>query len=162
VSRPMGSTLWRMSIAESAARLLTGRLADDFGIEGCSESGISQVQKSFGISCPPSFRLAIQTMGRKCGSFLTGSEFLSPKILEMKKNAQDMLKYEKSTHELLPCDLVFWTHQGYQFTFLRCSGEEDPPVYHYSDEMREFRKTSEHFSDWLREAIEEEIRVGDM
>jgi len=68
--------------------------------------------------------------------------------------AREVLQDDQFPGELPEDAFVFFFHLSHAFCFFRLSEGDDPPVYLWVEGYTEFKKTHEHFSDWLMKEIE--------
>lgn len=83
--------------------------------------------------------------------FWIGSYFSFSDTARLKKSANELLEENGFAYRLKENDFVFWMHGGYMFYFFNTNEGDDPPVYYYSecDDMTEFVKCSESFTDFI-------------
>ena len=85
---------------------------------------------------------------------MAGSEFFYG-ILPFMRESMEGILVEDEFDKPLPKDaIIFYHHGGNEFSFIRASEGEDPPVYYYGYGQSDFRKTYDHFSLYLEEAIQ--------
>lgn len=82
---------------------------------------------------------------------MIGSDWRADKLYDLQEWAAELL--EENNFQSLPAHaFVFWMHQGYQFSFFILNGDDNPPVYHYSEGQKEtgfvksFGKLSDFYS----------------
>jgi hypothetical protein len=132
-----------------AQRLIQADLAAEGELIACSGADIATIESAAGISLPTVYKDFLQTMGRKAGNFLEGSDFLYPDLLNLNNAANSILKELQLDYRLSKNDFVFWMHQGYQFTFFDASEGNDPSVLFFTDSYKKPERTTNSFSKWL-------------
>ena len=117
----------------------------------CTEEEISALEQKVHLSLPTAYKEFLLTMGKGTDTFLVGSDFLYPQLLDLQEVAKEMLTEDGFPQKLPEDAFVFFMHQGYQFNFFRTSGEDDPPVYRYFEgkDHETFPMIYSHFTDFL-------------
>ena len=124
-------------------------------IKGCSEAQVAEVEASFGMPLPQSYREFLLTAGRGAGGFMLGTDVFYPRILETTKWGANLLVESNESFSLPSDAFVFAMHQGYQFLFFRATEGDDPPVYYYFERDGMPQRISDSFSDYLFRTVEE-------
>ena len=72
------------------------------------------------------------------GDFSVGSDmFYETDLIELQKDARDLL-VENNFRQKLPVDAyVFWMHGGYMFCFFRASEGDNPPIHFYRESFKD-------------------------
>jgi hypothetical protein len=124
----------------------------------CSEDEVNALEHHSGLSLPEAYKEFLLWMGHGAGRLLRGSDCFYEHLPHLREWAVELLE-EDGFHKPLPDDaFVFFMHQGYQFTFLRLSEGDDPPVYYYIESMDQISFTISHrsFSEFLMSGIEDQ------
>jgi hypothetical protein len=140
------------------SKLLEARLAGPDSFKGCTEEEINSVEGRFSLRLPQCYRDFLAVMGRAAGEFLVGTDYSFPKMLDFRKDAEELLRTSGSDFELPSAAFVFMFHQGYTFLFFDCHDDpDDPPVFMFTEAEKEPCKVSDSFSTWLLTAVEDDI-----
>lgn len=117
----------------------------------CSERDVQVIERELNLAIPQAYKEFLLWMGKKAGDILLGSDWLFDDLPKIQKWAIELMQ-ANGVSNMLPSDaFVIYMHQGYQFSFVRISEGDDPPVYYY-DEMRpysDFPMLYARFSDYL-------------
>jgi hypothetical protein len=123
---------------------------------GCSEQDLLAVQRSMMLQLPSAYLRFLRHCGADTGNFLEGSDLTTAVLPRLRDSAEALLTDDVGPP--LPDDaFVFCSHQGYQFLFFRLSDGPDPPVYYYLEASGVFREVAPSFSEWLRQAVHDEL-----
>lgn len=125
-------------------------------ISPCTEEEVSSLELQLGVSLPSAYREFLLWMGHGAGQLMQGSDCFFAQLLTIQEWAKELLQ-ENSFPEKLPDDaFVFFMHQGYQFSFLRTTEGDDPPIYYFleDEEQTSFIKIHEHYHEFLATEIE--------
>ena len=141
-----------MYINKAKDRLAELHMLQKLKLIGCRQEDIQRVEEKIGASLPLAYQEFLVWMGRVSQLF-QGSDYSCLDILNLQPVATDLLE-ENHEREVLPTDaFVFLMHQGYQFNFFRLSEGDDPPVYWYIEGQGYFKKTFDHFSEFLLDVV---------
>src|SRR5687768_10285736 len=102
---------------EAVQRLVAGGLASEADLRGLTDGEVAELEGRGHIQLPKSYRDFLLRMGRSTGEFLVGTDFLFPKLLQLRAQADELLRESKSSMRLGPQHFVFAAHQGYQFLY---------------------------------------------
>jgi hypothetical protein len=154
-------------IEDFADRLVASRFVyAEKPIIGCTDQEIQEMEEKFAIKFPPIYRDYLRVLGRKSGDFLRGEEHSYPDLLDLKEDAQELLRESNSTFRLPPTAFIIWMSQGVQFSFFDCASGDDPPVFHYREGDPVPIKRHEHYSEvleyWLEQQIEIRKRIAEL
>jgi len=105
-------------------------------VEPCSWWEIRKIKKMAGGKLPEVYLLFLETMGKRGGDFMKGSDAFYGQLDKLKEDAVEILREQNFT-ELPEKSFVFWMHQGYQFAFFKLDEGDDPPVYFYLEGQKE-------------------------
>jgi hypothetical protein len=144
-------------IDRAAARLIDAGLADEAALWGCRAEEVAQLEGSLGVALPSIYRQFLARMGRSTGAFLTGTDFLFARLVDLRGEAEHLLEEVNSPFRLAKADFVFTMHQGYQFLYFTTGEADDPSVWHFAEGDAEPRRVFAHFSEWLSACITDEI-----
>ncbi len=83
---------------------------------------------------------------------LIGTDLINDHSNDLAYWAMDLLEEDEVDNFLQPDDFVFMMHQGYIFWYFKADGNDDPPVFSYSEVDRE-RKNCGSLSSFVKEFI---------
>ena len=136
--------------------LLNAGLAQASSFVGCTEEEINSLERTFALCLPRCYREFLALMGRSAGEFMEGTDYSFPGLLVFRKDAERLLHSGQSEFRLATPAFVFAFHQGYTFLFFD-SEINDPPVLMFTESAKKPTKISNSFSDWLLNAVQEDI-----
>lgn len=146
------------AVKTAKSKLLESRLATSDSFRGCTEEEIKSLERRFSLHLPQCYRDFLGVMGWAAGEFLVGTDYSFPKMLQFRKDAEELLQTSQSDFKLSFTAFVFMFHQGYTFLFFDCRDDpNDPPVFMFTEAEKEPRKVSDGFSAWLLTAVEDDI-----
>lgn len=103
-------------------------------IQGFSASEVEACEQALNSKLPSQYREFLLAMGHDAGLLFQGTDILFQhvdQLLELRKEAEDLLAENKETFALPKDAFVFSMHQGYEFNFFVLSEGNAPPVYQY-------------------------------
>lgn len=151
----------------------------------CTEGDIEEFEIALGVKIPLAYREFLMWGGKGMGTIMRGSDdfyYYEPMYSQMRKIMQN---YNKShdyqtdepylgrimARELLlennldpsPIDnqvIIVFSHQGYQFAYIRADEGENPPVYYYIEgqTLTTPIKKHQHYSDYLETVIRDALK----
>lgn len=151
----------------------------------CTEADVDEFEIAIGVKIPLAYREFLVWGGKGMGKIMQGSDdfyYYEPVYSQMRKLLQN---YDKShdyqtdepylgrimARELLlennldpsPIDnqvIIIFSHQGYQFAYIRADEGENPPVYYYVEGqvLNTPVKQHEHYSDYLETVIRDSLK----
>lgn len=146
-------------VGEATRRLSECRITMPDEFDGCNDADILSIQTKFELELPKCYCDFLRAMGRGAGSFLVGTDFTYPDIMDLRESAECLLA-ECGVNFRLPANaFVFADHGGYNFVFFYCDGEDDPPTFLFVDSYDAPMQNAESFSEWLTLAVEGEIEA---
>lgn len=143
-------------IQEETEKMIGLGLAHRSDVRGCTHLEIQEIEKRFSVTLPASYKDFLSSVGRSAGTFMKGSDFLYPEMLDQREFAENMLEEMDTDFSLSRQDYVFLGHQGYSFLFFRCGLDDDPPVLLASDDGTIAKEVARTFTDWLSGCIDDE------
>ena len=148
------------AVSEAMQKLVDGGLASPPSFQGCTGQQISLIEKRFGLLLPSCYKDFLSAMGHNAGEFLVGTDYSYPKMLEFRKEADELLRTCKSEFTLPPSAFVFMFSQGYTFVFFDCNHDfHDPSVFMFTETDTEPDKIANSFSEWLIRAVDGDIEI---
>lgn len=123
-----------MNKEEIVSLLREYKIANDNEIHGFTELEINLCEQSMGTALPHQYREFLLAIGHDAGLLFRGTDILFRNVenlLELRKEAEDLLEENEETFCLPSNGFVFSMHQGYEFNYLVLSEGTDPPVYQY-------------------------------
>ena len=106
--------------------------------KGCSSEEINYLERETDLKLPKTYKEFLSYCGYGLGDFSVGSDmFYETDLIELQKDARDLL-VENNFRQKLPVDAyVFWMHGGYMFCFFRVSEGNNPPVHFYRESFKD-------------------------
>ncbi|WP_458122146.1 SMI1/KNR4 family protein [Paenibacillus sp. Z6-24] len=145
-----------MDKKEIVSLLSEYKIANDNEIQGFTASEVEQCEQVLGSKLPNQYREFLLAIGHDAGLLFQGTDILFRNVddlLELRKEAEDLLAENEETY-ILPTDaFVFSMHQGYEFSFFVISEGNDPPVYQYVEGDGPPVLVWDSFSAFLRKSI---------
>lgn len=145
-----------MDKKEIVSLLSENKIANDNEIQGFTASEVEQCEQALGSKLPNQYREFLLAIGHDAGLLFQGTDILFRNVddlLELRKEAEDLLAENEETF-ILPTDaFVFSMHQGYEFNFFVISEGNDPPVYQYVEGDGPPVLVWDSFSAFLRKSI---------
>ncbi len=140
-----------MYIERVLAQMKALNVLDTHKFVPCTEDEVSSLEQKVHLSLPIAYKEFLLTMGKGTDTFLVGSDFLYPELLNLQEVAKEMLAEDEFPQKFPEDAFVFFMHQGYQFNFFRTSGGDDPPVFRYFEgkDQETFPVIYHHFTDFL-------------
>jgi hypothetical protein len=133
--------------SRTAARWYMNRMST---FEGCSQQEIAAAEARLGSKFTDVFRAYLRQMGKARGHLFGGSNIAKPSQFDEFREFGQELMHETSPLLALPADaIVFLSHQGYQFTFIRPQGDFDCPVLNYMETEESSKQIAESFAAFL-------------
>lgn len=151
----------------------------------CTEAEVEEFEIALGVKIPLAYREFLMWGGKGMGKIMQGSDdfyYYEPMYSQLRKIMQsDNKSHDYQTdepyvgrimaRELLlenkldpsPIDnqvILIFSHQGYQFAYIRADEGENPPVYYYIEGQKSTTpiKQHEHYSDYLETVIRKELK----
>ena len=129
-------------------------------LEGCSESELKEIEAIAEAKLPEEYRTFMAVLGRFAGDFLSGSDYLYPDVLKVKKYAEELLEESEVKVTIPKTAFPFFMHQGYLFMYFDCASGDNPPVWRFMEGYDEPLKIADSFSEWLQDAISAELQLS--
>ncbi|OKP93196.1 hypothetical protein A3842_00690 [Paenibacillus sp. P3E] len=132
------------------------KIANDNEIHGFTELEVGRCEQSIGFVLPFQYREFLLTIGHDAGLLFQGTDILFRNVenlLELRKEAEDLLEENEETFSLPSDAFVFSMHQGYEFNYFVISEGNDPPVYQYVEGNGNSELFWGSFSLFLRKSI---------
>ncbi len=128
-------------------------IKDDLKFVGCDAMQISFIEEKVKKRLPAVYKEFLLWMGHSSGALLAGSRCSYQDLFSLQDDAIELLQ-ESDLHLSPPENpFVFLMHQGYQFCFFNTDEGDDPPVYWYIEGQGYFKKTFDHFSEFLMDVV---------
>jgi len=143
-----------MKPKEFADLLIKHNLGTKDELQGCSEKEIEQLEKHIGSKLPQDYREFLILMGHRAGAFRRGSDYLYKDLFNLTDLTRDTLR--GGSFELPNDAFVFFSHQGYIFTYFKLSDGDDPPIYTYMEMEHQPKRRATNFSEYLEKSLAEE------
>ena len=145
-------------IDAAVQRISSTGLASTDVIQGCSDVEIRDIEESLQIHLPATYVRFLKLAGKGAGSFLIGTDWMYPRVKELRSTAQWLLKESGSSYELSADAHVFTCHQDYNFLMFHCDGH-DPAVWLYMEADSAPKKVFDRFTDWLSQCVSDEASL---
>jgi SMI1/KNR4 family protein SUKH-1 len=121
-----------MYLDEAKRQFEATHLATLEEIQPCTMEEMEALEQQIG-RLPAAYREYLLWMGHGAGTFWRGTDAFYQSLPRLQVGAVELLN-ENSFEQVLPENaFVFLMHQGYQFLFFLLGGDEDPPVYYFSE-----------------------------
>ena len=130
----------------------------------CNEHEVQELERAVGLKLPAAYKEFLLWAGHGAGWLMEGSRFYYDDLLAIQETAREMLQENESPDKLPDDAFVFWSHQGYQFSFFRTSQGDDPPVHHYCEGENNEKliiAKQRSFTRFLEVEIEDHARLRD-
>lgn len=137
--------------------ILANGLAVEGDFLGCSHSEITQVELMAGGKLPRVYNDFLLRLGRSAGKFLSGSSIFFPEVLSLRTWAMELIQVVPAEFVLSDREYVFFMHQGYQFSFFRLDGTENPPIWYFYETWKKPREIAGTLSQYLLDLAREEL-----
>ncbi|WHI45932.1 SMI1/KNR4 family protein [Microbulbifer sp. TRSA001] len=111
---------------------------------------LRNLEKKYDIVLPRKYVEWYKHGGHKVKS-LIGTDVDFPRLSELQVWAQELLEEDNSNFKLPQKSFVFLMHQGYQFMYFVCDGNENPAVWHYYEGNLEPAVKWRSFSEYMRD-----------
>lgn len=145
-----------MDKKEIISLLKENKIANDNEIQGFTASEVERCEQALGAKLPNQYREFLLAIGHDAGLLFQGTDILFRNVenlLELRKDAEDLLAENEETFTLPADAFVFSMHQGYEFNFFVTSEGNDPPVYQYVEGDGPPVLVWDSFSAFLRKSI---------
>jgi len=136
--------------------LSENKIANDNEIQGFTASEVEQCEQAIGAKLPNQYREFLLATGHDAGLLFQGTDILFRNVenlLELRKDAEDLLAKNEETFTLPADAFVFSMHQGYEFNFFVLSEGNEPPVYQYVEGDGPPVLVWDSFSAFIRNSI---------
>ena len=97
---------------------------------------IKAIETKYAIQLPKVYKEFLSLMGESAGNYMLGTSVFYDELLSLQEWTYELIE-ENSLPPLPPNSFVFWMHQGYQAAYFRTVEGDDPPVYFFSEGMKE-------------------------
>jgi len=148
-----------MEISDLIAKMAAVGMVTTDNIVGCTDEQIAQIEATFAVKLPDSYKQFLTKMGVAAGYFLHGSKLYFPETLTLKQPAEKLLTAADVSFRLSKEDFVFLVHQDYQFMFFDTAAGDDPPVHRFCEGQLGLEEVDKHFSDWLQSCVIDECKL---
>jgi hypothetical protein len=139
-------------------QLVESGMEDDESLVGCSEENIQQIEQQFGLKLPERYVEFLKVMGLETANFLAGLDFGFPKLLSLRDRAEKLLTRCSPKTLLHASAFGFISNQGSAYLYFDSAANSiDPPVTLILDDGTAPRRVFDHFTDWLRQSLNEEL-----
>lgn len=124
-------------------RIERSRVASLSDLVGCSEQEVAALEARYGLRLPQTYELYLRVMGHKSGRLFTHDHmdvFYSNALEMTAEHRQMWAEWQAERGDdpppsfTLPTDaLIIGSRLREQFEFIRCSGQEDSPVWYFNE-----------------------------
>ena len=112
-------------------------------------SSLLELEKKYELSLPSLYKNWHGQSGYNAEN-LIGSDMDFPHLSELQEWANEILKEDKSSFILPEKSFVFFMHQGYQFMYFICDGNNDPEIWYYFEGDMKPKIKWESFSEFVQ------------
>jgi hypothetical protein len=140
-------------------RLQERRVAAPTDMVGCGEDQIEALEARYGIRLPPTYRRYLEVMGHRAGRLFSWDhaavfyQHVLSMTAELRREWEEAWTTERDgppPEFELPADaLVIYGRLGDQFQFIRCDGQDDPPVFYFNTWEWEVLENAPSVMTWL-------------
>ncbi|MBE7529114.1 MAG: SMI1/KNR4 family protein [Ardenticatenaceae bacterium] len=124
-------------------------------LKPCTKGEIESLHRSLGSELPKAYQEFLLLMGHGAGPILSGTHCFYEDLSEIQSRAAELLKENNSSFSLPDKSFVLLMHQGYYFLFFLIDGNDDPPLFSYSEGQQDnFVLSFNSFSEFLNAEIE--------
>ncbi len=125
-------------------------------IRPCSEEQVLEMEQKSGVKLPLAYREFLLWAGNGLGGVMKGSEFYPSQFMlyDYKENCRHLL--EENNLDTSPLDehtIIIYSHQGYQFAYIRDDEGGNPPVYSYDEGRGGIKRHHDYYSDMIENLI---------
>lgn len=121
---------------------------------GLGEDEIAQLEHRAGFAFPAQYGELLRAIGRDAQGFFVGTDLFWADLTDA---ARDMMMDDPV--QLPGGSWVFSMHQGYQFDFFICDGNDDPPVHKWVEFQGLTFDAWPSLSDWIVKAVDWHLRI---
>jgi len=144
-------------IEDSFAALVQGGHITKDMLRGCSDEEIAALEVHFNCRLPSSYRDFLSIAGKGAGKLFQGTDIFYPRILQLQREARDLL-LELNLPNLLPDEAkVFCMHQGYELNYF-LPNSEDPAIFQFFEGQQAVTQPWNSFSDFIETSIESHLK----
>lgn len=97
----------------------------------CSDAEINLLEAHYQLQLPADYRRFLAYCGKDAGLFMRGTDAFYSFLYDITGGGRELLQEHGRT--LPEKAFVFWMHQGYQFAWFICDGNQQPKVYYLDD-----------------------------
>jgi hypothetical protein len=112
-----------------ADRLFRHKVVDRAELQPCSDDDLGVITAHAGRRLPAAYEHFLRRMGRGAGHFMASEAVFYPKVLDLRRIAEELVAENSGELSLPPDAFVISVHQGYEYQFFVHGEGEDPPVY---------------------------------
>jgi hypothetical protein len=128
-------------------------------LKGSTEEEIQSLADALGVAFPAAYEAFLHVAGNGAGSFLAGTDFTTPILVDLREPAEALLA--ESGRELPPEAFVFAMHQGYMFWYFRTQqGQDDPAVCRFTEGQPGPEEAAPGFVEFLRRCAQGQAELG--
>ncbi|MBC9914081.1 SMI1/KNR4 family protein [Chitinophaga varians] len=123
-------------------------------LQPCSDEDIVMLEDMHGIKLPVAYKQFLAVAGRGADTYMAGSDWEYEKLDSVNREAIALLACH-GCQDLPDKAFICWMHQGYQFAFFVCDGNDDPAIFYYNETAgrADFVQTYDRLSDWLYDEL---------
>lgn len=138
-----------------AQKIVQSGMSPQNHIRGLTDDEIAEIENSFKLSFPGSYKEFLRTMGGSSDKVFYSVNFVFPGLAEQMSCPYELLA--AANLQLPPSAFVFLIEDA-RFLFFDANEGEDPPVYEFI-EARGIVKIADTFSLWLSDYVMKEIEL---
>lgn len=125
---------------------------------GCSESEITDLEKSIGFKLPNAYKAYLKFLGRDYDGVLCGTDCFIDHAIENTEYLSELLQQNHIEYNLPENYLVFFCHQGYITAWFELPKKnEDPFCYYYHEGEADTPVKKGTFSEFMSEELLERV-----
>jgi hypothetical protein len=125
-------------------------------IRPCNEAQVVAMARKLGVTLPLAYQEFLLWAGLRLGDVMVGSEFYFSALMlyDYKEFSRNLL--ELNHLDPSPLDehaIIIYSHQGYQFAYIRDDEGDNPPVYGYDEGQGGIERRHKCYSDMIENLI---------
>lgn len=133
-------------------------------IRPCNEAQVQWFERMVGVRFPLAYREFLLWAGNGLGDVMVGSEFYFGQLVQYnyREYARDLLIENHLNHDAIDAHvIIIYSHQGYQFSYIRADEGENPPVYSYDEGRGGIKRHHDCYTDMIENLIVDSAKFAE-